>query len=127
MTTEELIRAAYDAFQTGDMQRMAGYLDERVVWHVPGRSSVAGDKVGRESTLSFFGELAARSQGTLRVELDSVLADGRHAIARHHTTAQRVGAIYSGAEMIAFRVENGAINEARVYCFDQHGFDTVFG
>jgi ketosteroid isomerase-like protein len=46
MTTDQLVRDAYEAFQTGDMQRMAGYLDERVVWHVPGRGPLAGDKPG---------------------------------------------------------------------------------
>jgi uncharacterized protein len=126
VTTEQVVRNAYEAFQTGDMQRMAGYLDERVVWHVPGRSAVAGDKLGRDSTLSFFGELAARSQGTMQVQLERVLADDGYAIAQHHTTAQRGEATYTAPEMIAFQAENGTITEAWVYCFDQHGFDTIF-
>jgi uncharacterized protein len=126
VTIDQLVRDAYEAFQTGDMQRMAGYLDERVVWHVPGRSPVAGDKLGRDSTLSFFGELAARSQGTMRVELERVLANDGYAVAQHRTTAQRGDTTYRAPEMIAFRAENDTINEAWVYCFDQHGFDAVF-
>jgi uncharacterized protein len=50
----EIVRRGYDAFNNGDTSALAALIAENVVWHVPGRSSIAGDYHGRETTFAYF-------------------------------------------------------------------------
>ena len=63
-----IMRRAYEAFNTGDMNTLTELMDE-TVWHLPGRSSMAGDYQGRGATLAYFGQLAQETGGTFRAEL----------------------------------------------------------
>ena len=44
-----IMRRAYDAFNTGDINTLTELFDESAVWHLPGRSSFAQDYQGREA------------------------------------------------------------------------------
>ena len=52
-----IMRRAYEAFNTGDIDTLIEIFDESVVWHLPGRSSMANDYQGRDATLAYFGQL----------------------------------------------------------------------
>ncbi len=69
------MRRAYGAFNTGDMDTLTELMDE-TVWHLPGRSPMAGDYQGRGATLEYFGQLAQKTGGTFRAELQHMAADG---------------------------------------------------
>lgn len=56
-----LARRANHDFRWGDLDLVAVVMREDVVWHKPGRSSLAGDDKGLEAVLGFFGRLKARS------------------------------------------------------------------
>ena len=43
-----IMRRAYEAFNTGDVETLTELFDESAVWHLPGRSSFADDYQGRE-------------------------------------------------------------------------------
>ncbi|TML00868.1 MAG: nuclear transport factor 2 family protein [Actinobacteria bacterium] len=61
MTADEnvgVMRRAYEAFNTGDINTLVDLFDETAVWHLPGRSSMADDYQGRDATLAYFGQLA---------------------------------------------------------------------
>ena len=78
MTAEQNVatmRRAYDAFNTGNMDTLTELMDE-TVWHLPGRSSMAGDYEGRGATLAYFGKLAQETGGSFRAELQHLAADG---------------------------------------------------
>src|SRR5205807_3469170 len=70
-----IMRRAYDAFNTGDMNTLTELMDE-TAWHLPGRSDMAGDYQGRGATLAYFGQLAEKTGGTFRAELQHMAADG---------------------------------------------------
>src|SRR6266581_9245239 len=70
-----IMRRAYDAFNTGDINTLTELFDESAVWHLPGRSSFAKDYQGRDATLAYFGQLAQETGGTFRAELLSALPD----------------------------------------------------
>ena len=70
-----IMRRAYEAFNTGDLDTVGEIFDESVVWHLPGRSSMANDYHGREATLAYFGQLAQETGGTFRAELERLLGD----------------------------------------------------
>ena len=52
------MQRAYEAFNTGDIDTLNELFDESAVWHLPGRSSMAGDYQGSGATLAYFGQLA---------------------------------------------------------------------
>ena len=63
----ELMRRTLAAFQVGDMAGLAELLAPQVVWHVPGRSPLAGDHRGRDEVFGFFGSLMELSGGTFSI------------------------------------------------------------
>ena len=48
-----ITRRGYEAFNSGDMETLTEIFDEGVVWHTPGRSSLAGDYQGRDASFAF--------------------------------------------------------------------------
>ena len=65
MTADEnvaIMQRAYDAFNSGDIDTVAEIFDESIVWHLPGRSSMANDYQGRDATLAYFGQLAEKTE-----------------------------------------------------------------
>jgi ketosteroid isomerase-like protein len=75
-----IIRRAYEAFNSGDMETLTEPFDEGAVWHTAGRSSLAGDYQGCDATFAFFGRLGQETGGTFRVELQHLLADDERVV-----------------------------------------------
>ena len=69
MNNVESLREGYAAFARADLDTIREKLAEDVVWHVPGRSSLAGDYRGIDAVFGYFGELFTRSGGTFKAEL----------------------------------------------------------
>lgn len=49
--------------------------DENVVWHEPGRSSLAGDYKSREAVVGFLLQLRERSGGSFKIEVLDILTE----------------------------------------------------
>jgi len=71
----ELLRRGYAAYGAGDLETFNQLFADDVVWHVAGRSPVAGDYSGKEQVFGFFGKLQEMSDGTAKVEVHDLLAD----------------------------------------------------
>ena len=123
----ELIRRGYEAFQKGDLAAFDDILADDCVWHVPGKSQVAGDKKGRQATVEYYGQLGELTGGNITVELHDVLANAEHVAGLHRTSAQRGGKSYETTEVIVFHVEGGRVTEAWEHPFNLYGQDEVFG
>ena len=67
-----IMRRAYEAFNSGDMDTLIELFDESAVWHLPGRSSMANDYQGRDATLAYFGQIAQKTGGTFQAELQQL-------------------------------------------------------
>lgn len=120
----DLVRRLYEAFEKGDGPALARILDDRVAWHVPGRSPVSGDHAPRDAVFAFFGQLRARSEGTFRATLREIYASETGAIARADVTGQRPdGRRYQGAYLLRFRIEADRIHEAWLVNEDQDAFE----
>jgi hypothetical protein len=88
----EIIRGGYDAFNSGDLDALAEIFDENVVWHTPGRSSMANDYQGREATFAYFGRLGQETGGSFRAELRQLLANDDDLVAGvQQNTGERNG------------------------------------
>ncbi|MFG2296909.1 nuclear transport factor 2 family protein [Streptomyces sp. NPDC048603] len=85
-----LVRRGYEAFGKGDMETMATLMTADVIHHVPGTHPLSGHHKGREAVLDLYRRMGEETKGTMRVELERVMADGRgHAIAVHKWHADR--------------------------------------
>ena len=71
-TNIENTKKAYAAFGTGDIATLTELIAPDCVWHVGGRSQLAGDYVGHEQILNYFGKLYELTDGTFTATLDDV-------------------------------------------------------
>jgi len=120
---ESLVRRTYRDFESGDLDLLAVVMAKEVVWHEPGRSSLAGDYKGPEEVLGFLGELRTRTGGTFKIEVLDVLSEPERAVVLQRETATKD---QKGLDVIAavdFEVHNGKITEVTVYHHDTYGFD----
>ena len=96
---------------------------EEVVWHEPGRSSLAGHYKGPKQVLGFLGELKARSSGTFKIEVLDVLSEAERAVVLQRETAMKNGKILDVIAAVEFEIHHGKITEATVYQHDAYAFD----
>jgi ketosteroid isomerase-like protein len=96
------------------------------VWHVPGRSSIAGDHEGIEAVMDYFERRRALARATFRVHVREVLARGDLVIQLAGGTAELRGSEVGWETVGIFRVRDGRIAEGRLVPFDQYLFDQVW-
>ena len=127
MTADENVatmRRAYEAFNTGDLDTVAETFDESVVWHLPGRSSMADDYEGRDATLEYFGKLAQETGGTFRAELQHLAADGdSRVVGIQRSTADRGGKHLDVADCIVFELKDGRVTDGREHFENLYAWD----
>jgi ketosteroid isomerase-like protein len=117
------MRRAYDAFNTGDMDTLTELMDE-TVWHLPGRSSMAGDYKGRGETLAYFSKLAQETGGTFRAELQQMAADGDdRVVGIQRSTGDRNGKHLDVSDCIVFELEGGRVRDGREHFEDLYAWD----
>src|SRR5437660_10713030 len=114
---------AYGAFNPGDMNTRTELMDD-TVWHLPGRSPMAGDYQGRGATLEYFGELAEKTEGTFRAELQHMAADGDdRVVGIQRSTADRDGKHLDVANCIVFELKDGKVIDGREHFEDLYAWD----
>jgi ketosteroid isomerase-like protein len=119
-----IMRRAYEAFNTGDITTLTGIFDESVVWHLPGRSSMANDYQGRDATLAYFGQLAQETEGTFRAELEHVLADDDdRVVGIQRSRAERNGKHLDVGNCIVFQLKDGRVTDGREHFHDLYAWD----
>jgi uncharacterized protein len=106
-----LLRRGYEAFSVGDMATLTELLAEDVVWHVPGKGGLSGDKRGRDAVFGYFGELASRSGGTFKVTVHDVIGGEQHTIGLHHDDAERGGMVINHNVVLVTHVTDGRFSE----------------
>jgi ketosteroid isomerase-like protein len=118
-----IMKRAYEAFNTGDMNTLTELMDE-TVWHLPGRSSMAGDYQGTGATLAYFGKLAQETDGTFRAELQHMAADGdNRVVGIQRSTADRSGKHLDVANCIVFELKDGKVTDGREHFEDLYAWD----
>jgi ketosteroid isomerase-like protein len=119
-----VVRRGYDAFNKGDRDTLSVLMADDVVWHVAGRSSIAGDYEGRAATFAHFGHLHELTAGTYQRELHIAVGDEDHVISVEHGSATRGDASYAETQLVVFRFRDGHVAEAwqapmNVYAHDE--------
>jgi uncharacterized protein len=120
---EDLVRRGYAAFGSGDMAALRELFADDLVWHVGGRSPIAGDYKGKDEVLGFFAQLAERAGGTLRLALHDVLANDEHVVALVKVTAEREGKTLDDSGAQVFHVQGGKVTESWLHPGDSYASD----
>ena len=110
----EIVRRAYNAFNTADMKTLTESFDENASWHTPGRSSAAGNRKGRDAVFTQFGRYGGETAGTFKAELRYVAADddGR-VVGFHHNSGEREGKRLDTDCCIVFELKDGRATSGR--------------
>jgi uncharacterized protein len=128
MSAEEnaaLLRRYLEAFSEGDMDTVREAFAEDAVWHLPGRSPLAGDHEGPDAILGFIGRAVEMTEGTFQLELLDVMASGEHGVQWQRITAERDGKSLDEVEAIVCRMREGKIEEVW-HRPDQYALDEFF-
>src|SRR5947209_11730063 len=102
-SNSEAIRRAYEAFNKGDVETLREMLAEDIVWHVPGRSSLAGTYRGRDATLAYFGRMDELTEGSYHAELGDVVGNGELVVSIDRSSGRRGEVTYDETEVVVFR------------------------
>lgn len=120
--------AAYAAaWEDGDPERAWSYYADEVVMHLPGRSSLAGDHVGRDAVIAAIQALLARTSDlTAEVEvLDQLASDDRVAMVLREAVV-RGDTRLELRRVNLYRVTNGKIVDIDIYEGNQYEVDEFF-
>lgn len=122
-----IVRRAYEAFNDADIVTLARLFDSNASWHTPGRSSIAGDRQGRDAVFTQFGRYGGETDGTFRANLLNVLEseDGR-VVAVHHNSAERDGRRLDSLCCIVFELLDGRILIGREHFYDLYAWDAFW-
>lgn len=88
---EKTVRKGYAAFNSGDMDTIRETFADDIIWHVGGRTELAGDYKGMDEVFAFFGKLMGLFDQPPQLELHDVLAKDEHAVALVSSTIKRGG------------------------------------
>ena len=118
-----LHRKGHEAFSRGDMDYLAELFAPDVLWHVAGRSPLAGDHRGRDAVFEFFGRLAQLSGGTIELEDQFFLGESDRTVALFKLKATRGEKVLDHDFCEVVRWENGKVAEDWGFAFDQYTYD----
>jgi ketosteroid isomerase-like protein len=118
----ELVRKGYDAFVAGDMEWLNEHLQENVVWHAAGRSSLAGEYRGPEEVLATFAKSVQIA--TPAFEVHDVAAGDDHVVTVLDVTWRRTdGGTFEGRAVQVFHLGGGKVLDSWFIPEDQAGLD----
>ena len=122
------LRHSYDAFLRGDLGPPDDLLAEDVAWHETGRNQLSGVYRGRDAVRDLLGRLGQLTEGSLRLDLHTVLADDTDGVAVVRTSARRGDRSFEDVlEAHIYRFRDGRVTEFRVTFDDQYAVDAVLG
>lgn len=129
ITKAERLGEAMAAVSRGDVERFGELLlSDDVVWHWPGRSSVAGDYRGRAAAVGLIQGFGQLTQGRLRVEPIDILEGRDHLMAFTHVTAEAEGRQLDVVMADAMRFgPDGRVEEYWTLSNDQAAVDAFIG
>jgi ketosteroid isomerase-like protein len=127
---ERLVRDFHDAqgrfYAGGEVDPVAAYLADEVVWHIPGRNAIAGDHTGLAAVIAYFERRRALAKMTFRIDVREVLANDDLVMQLADGVAERDGRRYDWRTVGVFRIAGGKIAECWLVPFDQYAFDEAW-
>ncbi len=123
-TNVEVVRRLYAAFAAGDAETVRSCIAEDAVWHLPGRSPIAGVYRGVDAIFDdFFAVIRAGSGGTFEVDLVEVFGGDERFVALQHVTGKRDRKRLDILACQLITLSDGRIAEVRGFQSDQYALD----
>jgi ketosteroid isomerase-like protein len=123
---EELLRKGYEAFASYDLDTIRALFADDVIWHVGGRSQLAGTFKGKDEVFGWFAKLLTLSEGTFKIDVHDVIANHNHAVVLSNDTAQRGDKHLDLQAVAVYHIENGQVKEAWFFNSDVYADDEFF-
>lgn len=114
----------YDDLLAGDISAAALVLDDASIFHIPGRSGMAGDYQGKEAILGLLGRMAEYTHDTLQLGSPRLVTeDGRILVLQGHISATAARAQLDTDVIHALSLRGDKIQEAWLFSLNQDAFD----
>lgn len=123
---EALLRREYAARAAHDDRGLSDVFAEDVVWHVPGRSSIAGAYRGIDEVMGYVRRRRELADETFEIEVHDVLANDEHGLVIATGRATRVGRTLEWRAHGLYRFRDGHIAECWVLPEEQYEFDRIW-
>lgn len=122
-----VINGLIDAFRNGDFEAfMDGFADD-AVFRVAGDNIISGTYRGKQVIRDYFIRLGQVTGGSMRIDVDEVLAGDHHAVMFIHVTTDRKGMHLDAECAEAFRINDaGKITESWFLYEDQKAYDAFY-
>jgi ketosteroid isomerase-like protein len=116
------------AVQQGDQAALGRLLSPGIVWHQPGTNRFSGTHRGVAEVVRMIGGMMAASGGTFKItRADGYMANGDWVAVELAFEAQRDGVRMAQPGIDLLRIENGRIEEVRLFSSDQAQEDAFWG
>ena len=107
----EVMRRGYEAFAKGDIETLKTLFSAHANWNQTETGVLPGNYRGAQAILEYFGQLAHESQGSLRVEPQTMAASGDHVFVLERVTGTRKGKTLDTTAVLVFKLNNGVVTE----------------
>ena len=130
MTPEQLVaelhRRQGAMYAGGSADPVAELLADDIVWHVPGRSPIAGDHRGREAVLAYFRKRRAIADASMQMHDRGGYSDDEAVVRLVDGTATMGGEEARWRTAGVYRVAGGKIAEVWLVPLDLDAFDAIW-
>jgi ketosteroid isomerase-like protein len=107
----EVMRRGYEAFAKGDIEALKTLFSANANWNQTETGVLPGNYRGAQAILEYFGQLAHESQGSLRVEPQTMAASGDHVFVLERVTGTRKGKTLDTTDVLVFKLNDGIVTE----------------
>jgi uncharacterized protein len=118
----EVMRAYVEAMQREDREAAFAYYADDIVAHVPGRSSLAGTRTGKDAVVDYIRAVIERAH-EVELELIDVLSGDEHVALLVLERLQSPDGDVEIRRANVYRVREGKISEIRIFEADQYAVD----
>lgn len=124
---EQIVRDGYDAFGTGDMEKLSSLFNPDIVHHVPGNNQLTGEYKGIDNVLGLYGKLFELTGGNFSADLQSVKVDGDTVTSVHRNKGEHDGRTLDSDTSLVFTITDGKITRIDEQPSDQAAEDAFWG
>lgn len=126
-SAEDVVRRFYRAFADADFVAAKSCFASDALWHLPGKSALAGDHRGWTQICDeFLAKIGPMSGGTFRGEVIDVAVGEHFVVVVQHATASYQGRSLDVTGCQLIRVLDGLIVEVRGHYSDEAALDAFW-
>jgi ketosteroid isomerase-like protein len=123
---EQLLRDLDQAQIRGDIEAFSGFFVDDVVVHIAGKSSLAGERKGKDQFLELFGRFVERVP-EYTFEPHAYFADDEHGVSLQRSHFKRGDEKLDSNDAFVCHFRDGKISEFWILSYDEDAVDAFLG